>query len=281
LKAPVFSTFLLLVIFGGLVSAQSMPSGLAMTFQSANGSVASDASKPSIPEFTVNLVDSSYETEPTATIDPYTGQTLTHPSQHIEARTIEIRIENTPFASSHLQGEDNKTCNTGFFYNIRWKPHFAPEKDWLSLFGYDQYLPRSSAAETIYPINMSLTWDGRIEVPAWSLYMPAHSQLDFQVQAIIGGPNNAWSFSGETSDWSSTQILSIGDNSPTPTTSPSEATNDLSCSPLVPSVTPVQSNVQSGILFGLDLEQAAIVVLGIAVALLAFGLVISRKKKRK
>src|SRR3990170_3163062 len=41
--------------------------------------------KPSVPEFNVKLIDSSYIIPATTTTDPYTGQTVTHPSQRIEA----------------------------------------------------------------------------------------------------------------------------------------------------------------------------------------------------
>jgi hypothetical protein len=40
-------------------------------------------SKPSVPEFTVKLVDNSYDVPPTQTTDPYTG-TKTIPGYHVK-----------------------------------------------------------------------------------------------------------------------------------------------------------------------------------------------------
>jgi hypothetical protein len=45
--------------------------------------------KPSVPEFTVQLIDNSYDVPVTQTIDHYTGEIITHPSHHVENKSIE------------------------------------------------------------------------------------------------------------------------------------------------------------------------------------------------
>jgi hypothetical protein len=40
--------------------------------------------KPSVPEFTLVLVDSSYDVPTTYSIDPYTGDNVTHNGYHVE-----------------------------------------------------------------------------------------------------------------------------------------------------------------------------------------------------
>ncbi len=174
--------------------------------------------KPSVPEFTLRLHDSSYDIPATTSTDPYTGQQTTTSGKRIEQRTLEIRIKNVPFTPFQIKAVNNLTYEAGFYYNIRFKPHFSPESGWENDFGYDQYLNRSSGAETVYRLNMTILYDGRIEVPSWSRLIPDNAQLDFQVQALIGGPNDAWTFTGEKSDWSSTQTMSVNQySSPSPT----------------------------------------------------------------
>ena len=56
--------------------------------------------KPSVPEFTVKLEDHSYDVLTTYSIDPYTGENVTHAGYHVENKTIEVTIKNQPFVPS-------------------------------------------------------------------------------------------------------------------------------------------------------------------------------------
>ena len=117
--------------------------------------------KPSVPEFTVELFDSSHDILPTSTIDPFTGQTITDAGSHVEARTIEIRIKNEPFTPFAVtEGSTNWTAY--FFYNIRWKGHY--EQGWHEIYNpSDDFLPRDEGSETIYSTQgkYSLVWSGQ------------------------------------------------------------------------------------------------------------------------
>jgi hypothetical protein len=182
---------------------------------------------PAVPQFTLRFFDSSYDIPAVTSTDSFTGQQITTPSRHIEQRTIEVKIKNTSVQS---QVRDvNVTNQAGILYNIRWKPHYALEKEWLTLFGHEEYLPQIIATETLHNINMTVLNDGRLDVPAWSQYIPNDAQLDFQVQAMVGGPNNAWTFLGQKSDWSNTQTITIGvtPNSASPTPDIPEFTLNL------------------------------------------------------
>ena len=183
---------------------------------------------PSVPEFTVKLIDSSYDIPASASLDPYTGQTITHPSQHIEARTIEIRIKNeaiTPF-EVHL-GTSNWTA--GLSYDIRWKGHF--EEEWHNLFSAsDRYLGSDGSLETVYAPQGEYSSTEGLKMDVQGMYrtFPPNAQLDFQVQAKIGFihrvvsaiPGGGWTFTGQTSDWSNSQTLKIADGSVSVSTSP-------------------------------------------------------------
>lgn len=185
--------------------------------------------KPAVPQFTVKLIDSSYDIPASTSTDPYTGQTITHPSQHVEARTIEIRIKNEPFTPFVVQeGTDNWTVN--YFYNIRWKGHF--ENDWHELFlADDGYLSRdSSGSETVFAPQGTYSSTNGLKMSTQGMYstFPPNSKLDFQVEAMIGythrvleGDWAPWYFFGENSSWSSTQTLTIPSSSLSPAPSPS------------------------------------------------------------
>lgn len=232
----------------------------------------SDIPKPPAPEFTVILYDSSYDIPATTTTDPFTGQQIITPSRHINQRTIEIRIKNIPFTAKQL--DYNSTYDTEFLYNIRWKPHFASEKDWLTLFGpYYQYLARSSATETVYKINMTRLSDGSFDVPEWSRYIPANAQLDFQVQAMIGGPNNAWSFLGQKSDWSQAQTITIGQSTPTKTPNTPLSEDSTTLTPI--NFDPIRTD-----LYGLSWGMIAIIVLLSIIAVLLVLIMLLQKRKK-
>jgi hypothetical protein len=87
--------------------------------------------KPSVPQFTVKLVDSSYDIPTTYLIDPYTGANVTHPSHRVDNKTIELTIKNQPFVP-YLVQEGNSNWTTSFYYNVRVKGHY--KDDWITLY---------------------------------------------------------------------------------------------------------------------------------------------------
>jgi len=228
--------------------------------------------KPSVPEFNVKLIDSSYVIPETTTIDPYTGQTVTHPSQRVEARTIEIRIKNMPFTPFEITNASN-TYTVGFFYNVRWKGHF--EEEWHEVYNpnVNGFLGRDSGIETVFSRQgeysstegLKLYYQGLI-----ATFSP-NAQVDFQVEAMIGYvhhvvaiPFSADVFEGETSGWSNTQTITIGESQKSTPSSESTPTptppNMGSTSP--PNHEPLLTPEQLGIIIGV----------AIAVALIGSGL---------
>jgi hypothetical protein len=112
--------------------------------------------KPSVPEFTVKLVEHPYDVPTTYSIDKYTGENITNPGYHVENKTIEISIKNPPT----FYGENNI-----LYYNVRVKGHF--EKNWTELQSY------SAQSDSEYTV---------LSLP---VYYPPKAQVDFQVEAII------------------------------------------------------------------------------------------------
>ena len=185
--------------------------------------------KPSVPEFTVALVSHPYEVAETTQIDPYTGAVTTYPSYIAENKSIEITIKNQPFTSTQMvDGNWSR-----LYYNIRFKGHFYTG-DW------SYYPVKAGAAGEGGYITASNSDYTTIALPKYlSLEVqPKGSQIDFQVKALIGYDEAIYRvagntgelvifgiyFTGEASDWSNTQTMTIPETSiltsPTPNPTP-------------------------------------------------------------
>jgi hypothetical protein len=246
------------VLFFGLASA-IMPIAYA----------SAQITKPSVPEFSVKYIDASYDTPTTYSTDPYTGATVTHQSQHIVNRTIEVSIKNQPFTKYESDGQ---IINS--YLNVHTKGSY--DKDWITIYTTDNgYLTPSNSTYTTVTYSLD---DNR--PPFWDSIKGGGS-VDFQVQALIGSIHRAydpnapppfiypWQFFGQTSDWSNTQTIQIPtqiNQSATPTqtvsnTPNSSLANNLQVNDLVIIVVAVS---------------AVIIVIVIAVA----AVMVSRSKKR-
>jgi hypothetical protein len=162
-------------------------------------SIAQAQTKPAIPEFTVKLVDNSYDVPPTQTTDPYTG-TVTNPGYHVEQKAIEITIKNQNYPSKIM-------------YNIRTKGHY--EQEWREYFtaspNFNPYPTQTTGQYTI------------ITIPDNEKLWPDNAKVDFQVETLSGISSfksdmygemtsegrGIYVFDGVTSGWSKTQTLTI------------------------------------------------------------------------
>lgn len=191
--------------------------------------------KPSVPEFSVSYVDLSYDVPTTTSINQYTGQTETHQGYHVENETIQLKIRNQPFTSYIENGQ-----NISFYYNVREKGSYITQ--WIELYSPDNGYPTQSRTEYT-TITFVLGNSSRFG------YTPPNSQIDFQVQALIGsvhrisnitGGNQPpfemfpWVFDGQKSNWSNTKTVTIpaSSSSVTPTSSPTFTLTPSSTSPL-------------------------------------------------
>lgn len=192
--------------------------------------------KPSVPEFSVQIADRSYDVAQTTTsyTDPYTGKTTTQvqPGYHVVNRTIEVKIKNQPF-NSFTDSSGNKIS---LYYNISTKPHYGG--DWTyyttpSGQTWGQAFPASNSQYTM----LEFGFGGYGEAASQQIgYVTPGGEVDFRVQAQIGYYHYEWvslggsdhpllgglvpRFAGQVSEWSNPETVKIPETSdylsPTP-----------------------------------------------------------------
>ena len=168
--------------------------------------------KPSVPEFTVEFIDSSYDVPMTYFINHYTGKTaVTQEGYHVENKTIQLTIKNQPQINSH-----------GYYYNICVKEHLA--ENWEYLFPSMYSIRMLDSEYTI--VNFSSSGGTFHGVWGSIFEAPSGGELDFQVQAFVGYMDyhtDGWTFETVESGWSDTQTLTLSESqatTPEPTSTP-------------------------------------------------------------
>jgi hypothetical protein len=231
--------------------------------------VAISIPKPSVPEFTLRFVDDSYDVPTTYVLDPYTGAEVTNQGYHVVNRTIELSIKNKPFTSYESDGQI-----FNYYLNIRTKGHY--DTDWITIYSPSKgYLTQLNSDYT----KVSYSVDDN-EYPFWD-NVKGSATIDFQVQALIGAVHRVyngsandimniapWIFEGETSDWGSTQTITIDE--PTQTATPGVSQSSIS-----PSANPTAIQV-----FGLDSIGVLVLVLIFVIAVLLAFVVFYLRKRR-
>jgi hypothetical protein len=226
-------------------------------------------SVPSVPQFTLQYVNSSYTTPPTYTTNPYTGQTTeTSSGTYVNNETIVVTIQNQPFTPYTSGNNTNQ-----LYYNVRCKGHFAQFTSDTDLGNGQGGIAASTSADTVVSFDIA----------SWGI--PSGGQVDFQVQAFIGYTyyNEGECFTANVvtvgeSAWSNTQTITIGTGAVS-TSTPSPPVYTSTPSPSAPpptqfqspTATPIPPGAQKGIL-GSDWQQTALIVMAVAIAVLVIAL---------
>jgi hypothetical protein len=223
----------------------------ATSMLSIAGSLATQSTpKPFIPQFSIKVVDYSYDVPTTYSTDSYTGKQITNPGYHVEDIRIEGKIKNQPFIP-YTMPNPNSTSNydatlkIDFYYNIRYKGHFGSESEWMNLVGTRDadFLIQNYGFEytnfTIAGYNARMFEEGAV--------------IDLQVKAYIGF--ETWGFvgtfpyrilNGEESGWSNTLTITISKDAASSNT---YATNiDNSPYPTITSPQPVKTTTPTSII---------------------------------
>jgi hypothetical protein len=160
--------------------------------------------KPSVPEFTLELVGPPYSKNTTYSLDPNTGQVVAEIGYTNPYSVLKINVKNQPFDSSY----------GNLYYNVRVKNHSATD-DWIEAYRVSQFFPSQSNDSDYTNVGFSIHGYNFIGTLAGC-------QVDIQVEAMLGvigrvstsPPIGGYGFIGETSGWSETQAISISENTP-------------------------------------------------------------------
>ena len=168
--------------------------------------------EPSVPEFTVEFVDYSYDVPPTYEVDQYTGEeVISAYGYHVDNRSMKFTVKNQPF-TSYTDVNGNKVS---LFYNYRFKGSYGDE--W-SYYPYDP----DNGYSTSYSLPRNASqFDYTVIILGFGYGVgdvSAGGELDFQVEALIGyeieipvytmwGEGHYYKFVGESSGWSETLTL--------------------------------------------------------------------------
>ena len=142
----------------------------------ANCSLAEGVYQPSVPEFTAELVDSSYYVFPTYEIDPYTGKKVVdRQGYHEENKTLVVTIKNQAIRRRVYDGTKYYLA-----YTVAVKGHFEEKWETVTNVG-DCTMKRYLSEGFPRPSDSDYT----------VLYFrankyPEDGQLDVRVRAIIG-----------------------------------------------------------------------------------------------
>ncbi len=257
----VFSVFLFVLLLSGLFFAGFISVGEVQA-----------VSKPSVPQFSVKLIDDSYDVPPTQTTDPYTGETITQLGYRVNKISIRIEIKNLP---------------DGVYYRVQYKGHY--EESWTTItsqwhtgFWSNDFV--SASKSTYTDVYLSFDSGSSYKLP------PSGARLDFRVQALYAGretwpeispegKETGWHYSKlvetQAGDWSSVQTLTLtyetSESSSQTTTSPPPSAATNNSQPQTPNQTQSPDSISSllaflliiGVVFGdIILVVGLFVVLG-------------------
>ena len=178
--------------------------------------------KRSVPDFTIKYADYSYDIPPTYGIDQYTGKTIIiQQGSHVDNRTVEFTIKNQPFTAYN----DTNGNWTTLYYLFRFKGAYGsywsnyPETG-HSYGRFTGLFPDTSASNSDYTVIM-INLLALTSYPSGTPEIPTGATIDFQVQAMMGYiviehtgmlAGDFYGFTGERSDWSNTQTITIGES---------------------------------------------------------------------
>lgn len=183
----------------------------------ASSAYAQPITKPSTPQFTVELAGPAFDVPPTYSFNASTGLFDANDGYHFQYSVVNVVIQNQPY-----QPFTNQTKYDYLYYNVRVKPHNYMDSYWSELFhaGADGYPIQTPGNTTVIPIAIE---DSQASGPV----IGAGASTDIQVEAMIGhiergsNPNATnqiemypYVFSGEVSGWSSTQTVNVPPKTP-------------------------------------------------------------------
>jgi hypothetical protein len=150
----------------------------------------------------VNSIENSDDVSPIYGIDQFTGDNITiREGAHYQWTTLDFTIKNQQVPS-----------DSRLYYNIRYRGQYTD--NWTELYPGDTCIHQQSGEYST--ISFLVSGSPSPGVNLSTLSIPSGAQVDFQVEAMIGGiyrisPSfgSGYEFRGETSGWSETQTIII------------------------------------------------------------------------
>ena len=200
----------------------------------------------SVPEFSVKIIDQSYDVPPKYTTNPYTGESSYQQGYRVNNRSIEVTIKNQPFTPYTDERGSHKMQ-----YEIQFKGHFSD--DWQVFYGWSIVISNSEYTVVSRPLDNAYP-----TAYITQLMLPNDAILDFRCKVTVGyyvsmggtfdRPDYEYIVDTESS-WSDIQTISIKDgavsytpsnpttsNTPFPQSSPQASTYYSSTQGIVTSV---------------------------------------------
>jgi hypothetical protein len=238
-----------------------------------------NASNLPVPQFTVRYIDESFDANTSPSTDPYTGETIPPTYFHVDHSYIQVSFQNNQLPAIPTDSHSE------YYYNIRYKGQYT-----------DHWIEARTASDGYYRASFFKTANFSLSVfSVTGEHVPNGTKINFQVQLMYGGigknldegPMGSLYFAGETSGWSNTQTVTVGESSITPTLSPTQTPmptldpTDSSIQQNLGTATPTESlmqpQTQQEAAFITDWQTAVIAALVVAVAALAVVVVLQRK----
>jgi hypothetical protein len=94
--------------------------------------------KPSVPKFTLKVLENPYDVAPTTTINPNTGKTEQQAGYYVDNISVQVTIEN-PFSQSSFIQPEFPSQTYDLWYNISAKNHYG--NYWMTYPNAGRYIP--------------------------------------------------------------------------------------------------------------------------------------------
>ena len=220
---------------------------------------------PDVPSsVTLSLTGPPYVQPTTYQLDPSTGKIVAKVGYTNEYGYLVITIKNQP----------NNYAPYSVYYNVR-EGNASENSWWYPLtpnFDMSQSLPTQST-DSGYT-NISFPID--TESYKYTLEVEVQAMVGSIVHQFYEGISAGWIFSGQTSDWSSPQTITIPASVPlSPTPAPS------SSSPLTPTETPTSTAASGSLIsFLLITNTISLIVIAFLLAVIIALLLYMRKRNR-
>lgn len=237
--------------------------------------------KPATPEFTVNVVDNSYDVPVTYTTktDPYTGEVTQekHGGNHVFDVALSITVKNQALPT---YTDPQSHSEYRLYFNITYKGHYADT--WL-VYKREPFKASNEATTTF-----NLNYGGNQDQPR-ILILERGGRIDFRVQALygyyeyvedpmvpgvprgnLGSPPHHYVFHGEMSNWAQAQTVEFPNPYPTPKSTATPTDSPQTSMPPTPTATQTTITPQeTDQFFELTWEKGAFIAMTAAIALLA------------